>query len=64
MCDYFSPTKAGKHFLIETEDRTKGKTDYSEDKDDEDEPPPGKSLCYWLDYVEWGAFEFIVIWSL
>ena len=37
--------KAGKHFLIETDDTAKGKKpDYSEDLQDgdEDEPVPGK----------------------
>ena len=45
-CDYFSPTKAGKHFLFETDDTAKGKkTDYAEilQDGDEDEPMPGKS---------------------
>ena len=45
-CDYFSPTKAGKHFLIETDDTAEGKkSDYAENLQDgdEDERMPGKS---------------------
>ena len=51
------------------EEKAKGKTDYIEDEEEpvrapEDAPLPGKSQIYWLDRVEWGAFEIFVLWFI